>query len=138
MKLLHILFFLVFLLDIIYSFDNKSSDKDLLPPQLQTIASTQSANNLKEMSSPHSMKNSNVNLKLFPQKSIEIIPKIDMPSTQINSLSTEIFISKSKCSAVIKESAIFTLSNGLFSTITRRISLDGSADSISGFKVASG
>lgn len=141
MKIIVSLFFLGVSLVYVVALEGKSQEKELNPPTtpvqkgplimksdytsgLVSQKTNNFQNNLKQVT----------NTKIADNNSIKTV---EMPSTHVNSLSTEIFLSKHRCSAEIKEIALFTISNGVFNTITRRISLDGSADSISGFKLAS-
>ena len=139
MKLLYVL--VLFILSSIKSFsiEKQSNNHNMNSPKVQSQTSNNLNQNIQLQKGANSLKSSNINLKSPQKKPLEslIEKKIDLPSTTINSLNTQIFISKNKCSANIHETAVFTLSNGIFHTITRRISLDGSADSISGFKMAS-
>jgi hypothetical protein len=139
MKLLFIVLFLALSGIFAFSVENKSNNPTMSPPQIQTQTHDTTSTINRISYPPNSLKNHSPNLKTPQKKPLDSIieKKIEMPVTQINSLNTEIFISKNKCSAAIKENVVFTLSNGVFNTITRRISLDGSADSISGFKLAS-
>lgn len=130
----------IYLLSSVYSFTNekKALEHEMNPPNSQIPLSAVIKSNSDNVKSNNNMK-SFVNLKAEQIKPLNstLNKKIDMPVTQINNLNTQIFISSNKCSANIQESVIFSLSNGVFNSITRRISLDGSADSISGFKLAS-
>ena len=139
MKLLYIIIF--YLLSSINSFshDKKLSANEMNPPILQSQKTQVLKTSHDQVRTVNNVKSSNINLKLNQNKPLDthIDKKIELPITQINSLKTQIFISKNKCSANIQESVVFSLSNGVFNSITRRISLDGSADSISGFKLAS-
>jgi len=139
MKLLYV--FVLFILSLIKSFsiEKQSNNHNMNSPKIQSQTSNSNIQNIPSQKAANSLKNSNINLKTPQKKPLEslIDKKIDLPSTTINSLNTQIFISKNKCSANIHETAVFTLSHGIFHTITRRVSLDGSADSISSFKMAS-
>jgi len=135
-----IYFVVIYLLASVDSFthEKKSLEHEMNPPLSQLNASSIVKTTNNQVKSVNNMK-TNINLKTDQMKPLNstLDKKIEMPVTQINSLNTQIFISKNKCSANIQESVVFSLSNGVFNSITRRISLDGSADSISGFKLAS-
>jgi hypothetical protein len=138
MKLIY--FVVLYLLSSVetYTHEKKSLEHEMNPPNLHLPASNLFKTTNDQVKSVNNIK-SNINLKtdqIKPSNST-LDKKIEMPVTQINSLNTQIYISKNKCSANIQESVVFSLSNGVFNSITRRISLDGSADSISGFKLAS-
>lgn len=139
MKLLYLIIF--YFLTSIHSFshEKKLCANEMNPPVLPSQKTELVKTSNDQVKSLNNMKSSNINLKLNQNKPLntQIDKKIELPITQINSLKTQIFISKNKCSANIQESVVFSLSNGVFNSITRRISLDGSADSISGFKLAS-
>lgn len=135
MKLILIVLFLILSLNYIISVDKKVNELNLSPPLINEKIQSLSNHQVSENKSIHSLKN--VNLKNDQPNPVQDKIKIESPNTQINSFNTEIFISKNECSAKIKETVFFTIGNGVFNSITRRISLDGSADSISGFKLAS-
>lgn len=138
MKLIY--FVVLYLLSSVetYTHEKKSLEHEMNSPNLPLPASTLVKTTNDQVKSVNNIK-SNINLKTDQMKpsNSTLDKKIEMPVTQINSLNTQIYISKNKCSANIQESVVFSLSNGVFNSITRRISLDGSADSISGFKLAS-
>ena len=139
MKHLYILILALLSLKNIISVDKKANVLNLNAPLIQPITQTLNNKAILDSNSYNSLKNGDLKLKNMHQKPVKdnSESKIKVPTTHISNLSTEIFISKNKCSALIKETALFTISNGVFNSITRRISLDGSADSISGFKLAS-
>ena len=71
------------------------------------------------------------------KSSVKIGKITKIPSYSISSIKTNIFVRKNNCDAEIKEEVSFIISNGVFSTLSRKISLDGSSNTMYGFKLIS-
>lgn len=61
----------------------------------------------------------------------------NVPSYSITSIKTSVQIRKGSCDAEIKEEVNFIINNGAFSSVTRKISLEGTSDTMYGFKLTS-
>jgi hypothetical protein len=61
----------------------------------------------------------------------------NVPSYSISSIRTSVHIRKGSCDAEIKEDVNFIINNGVFSSVTRKISLEGTSDTMYGFKLTS-
>jgi hypothetical protein len=61
----------------------------------------------------------------------------NVPSYSISSIRTSVHIRNGSCDAEIKEDVNFIINNGVFSSVTRKISLEGTSDTMYGFKLTS-
>lgn len=61
----------------------------------------------------------------------------NIPSYSISYIKTSILIRKGSCDAEIREDVNFIITNGVFSSVTRKISLEGTSDTMYGFKLTS-
>jgi hypothetical protein len=113
--------------------DNKP---DLIPEPENSIEKDISAINfssrLKDAESALFRKLSNNYLKTDPKPRINYIP-----TYRIDKLNTVVDLKTNKTFAEIKEKVTFTLENGIFSSLSRKISLAGSSDSLLAFRLTS-
>lgn len=68
---------------------------------------------------------------------IKVGKRTNVPSYSISSIKTSILVRQGSCDAEIREEVSFLISDGVFSSLTRKISLEGTSDTMYGFKLTS-
>jgi hypothetical protein len=74
---------------------------------------------------------------LINNNTLKIGKSTSLPSYSISTIKTSVNIRKGSCDAEVKEDVNFIVSNGVFSSVTRKISLEGTSDTMYGFKLTS-
>ena len=126
MKHLNVYFFLIIQ---IFSYEMKKDQVRSLNLKIGSDIKTAERGLMKNI---NNLENTYIN-----NSSLKVGKSTNIPSYWISSIKTSILIRKGSCDAEVREEVNFVVSNGVFSSVTRKISLEGTSDTMYGFKLTS-
>lgn len=124
-------------LNIKSSSSNKIIDKELLNKFIDEGKKVDSKNNLKKTVEKIVTASNSEMANVLKSVGLSSNKNITSPSVQIDSIETNILIKRGKTSGTVIERVRYTLSNGIFDSVVKKISLSGTSEKLYSFKLAS-